>query len=131
MGLWTRGLPSPHGRTCRRNPLADVAGSFADGASRPRHASTIRRIRSVSVKEILAVTARRHGVRVSRYAAFRSQAAGRDMAVWLFRRWTGATLSPPGRSSGLKAIDSVSNLVRRAEKRSRQSAAWPKNSERD
>ena len=40
-----------------------------------------RRLRSVSVKEILAATARHHGVRVSQYTAFRSQAAGRDMAA--------------------------------------------------
>lgn len=55
---------------------------------------------------------------------FRHHATGRDIIAWLCRRWTGATLSPPGRSSGLKAIDSVANLVRRAEKRSNESAAW-------
>ena len=58
------------------------------------------------------------------YAVFRSLAAGRDMAAWLCRRWTGATLAELGPSFGLTGTDRVSNLVRRAEKRRRESANW-------
>jgi hypothetical protein len=42
------------------------------------------------------------------------------MAAWLCRRWTGATLAELGPAG----TDSVSNLVRRAEKRYQESATW-------
>ena len=98
--------------------------TLADGGSRHRHQSTSRRLRSVSVEEMLAATASEHAVDRSDYAAFRSQAAGRDMAAWLCRRWTGATLAELGPSFGLSGTDSVSNLVRRAEKRHNASPKW-------
>jgi putative transposase len=100
--------------------------ALAEGSSRHRHESTSRRLRSVSVKEILAATARHHGVKASQYAAFRSQAAGRDMAAWLCLRWTGASLAELGAAFGLTGTDSVANLVRRADKRHKQSASWRK-----
>ncbi len=96
---------------------------------RQRHQSTSRRLRSVSVEEVLAATASQHGVQPSQYAAFRSQAAGRDMAAWMCRRWTGATLVGLGPYFGLTGTDSVSNLVRRAEKRHKQSASWRRKAE--
>jgi chromosomal replication initiation ATPase DnaA len=80
----------------------------------------------VSAEEIVAATASHHGVNVSQYAAFRSGAAGRDMAAWLCRRWTGASLGELGALFGLTGTDSVSNLVRRAEKRYKQSSSWRK-----
>ena len=89
-----------------------------------RHQSTSRRLRTVSVKEILSVTSMEHGVEPLDDAGFRSSAAGRDMAAWLCRRWTGATLAELGPAFGLDGTDSVSNLVRRAEKRSKESATW-------
>ena len=46
------------------------------------------------------------------------------MAAWLCRRWTGATLAELRPAFGLEGIDSVSNLVRRAEKRYTASATW-------
>jgi hypothetical protein len=98
--------------------------ALAEGGRHHRHQSTSRRLRSVSVGEILTATASAHGVDRSDYAGFRSQAAGRDMAAWLCRRWTGATLAELGPSFGLSGTDSVSNLVRRAEKRSRASPKW-------
>ncbi len=78
--------------------------------------------------EILRATASHHGVDASQYAVFRSSAAGRDMAAWLCRRWTGATLAELGPSFGLTGTDSVSNLVRRAETRHKESANWRKTS---
>ena len=64
--------------------------ALAEGTDRHRHESTSRRLHSVSVEEILEATASQHGVAASQYAKFRSSAAGREMAAWLCRRWTGA-----------------------------------------
>jgi chromosomal replication initiation ATPase DnaA len=100
--------------------------ALAEGTDRHRHESTSRRLHRVSVEEILEATAFQHGVDASQYAAFRSPAAARDMAAWLCRRWTGATLSQLGPTFGLSGTESVSNLVRRAERRHRQSAGWRK-----
>ena len=96
---------------------------LAEGNSEQRHQSTSRRLRAVSVAEIVDATARAHAVDPSQYAQFRCQAAGRDMAAWLCRRWTGATLQELGPCFGLTGSGSVSNLVRRAEQR-RKSKAW-------
>ncbi len=100
--------------------------TLAEGANRHRHESTSRRVHSIGVDEILRATASQHGIDAVQYAAFRSSAAGRDMAAWLCRRWTGATLAELGPCFGLTGTDSVSNLVRRAEKRHQQSARWRK-----
>jgi chromosomal replication initiation ATPase DnaA len=100
--------------------------ALAEGTDRHRHKSASRRLHSVSVDEILSATASHHGVDASQYAVFRSSAAGRDMAAWLCRRWTGATLAELGPSFGLTGTDSVSNLARRAEKRHKESAKWRK-----
>jgi hypothetical protein len=51
---------------------------------------------------------------------------GRDMAAWLGRRWTGATLGELGPAFGLTGTDSVSNLVRRAQQRFKGPASWRK-----
>ncbi len=69
--------------------------------------STSRRLRTVSVKEILSVTSMEHGVEPLDYAGFRSSAGGRDMAAWLCRRWTGATLAELGPAFGLDRADSA------------------------
>jgi len=98
--------------------------AIAEGQDRGRHQSTSRRLRSVGVEEILEAVAAEHKVESEDYAGFRSQAPGRDMAAWLCRRWTGATLSELGPYFGLEGVDSVSNLVRRAEKRHAESRKW-------
>ena len=100
--------------------------SLAAGTNRHRLESTSRRLHSISVDEILKATASHHDVDASQYALFRSSAASRDMAAWLCRRWTGATLAELGPSFGLTDTDSVSNLVRRAEKRCKESSKWRK-----
>jgi chromosomal replication initiation ATPase DnaA len=46
------------------------------------------------------------------------------MAAWFCRRWTGATLAQLGQHFGVGGEGSVSNLVRRAEKRSKESRKW-------
>jgi REP element-mobilizing transposase RayT len=98
--------------------------ALSQGSNRQRHRSTSRKLRLVSVEEILSATASAHGVAPSQYALFRSQAAGRDMAAWLCRQWTGATLAELGPCFGLEGTDSAANLVRRAEKRRRESSKW-------
>lgn len=98
--------------------------SLAEGDNEPRHQSTSRRLRAVSVAEIIDATARAHNVDPSDYAQFRSGAAGRDMAAWLCRQWTGATLEELGTAFGLRGTGSVSNLVRRAEGRRKESREW-------
>jgi putative transposase len=98
--------------------------ALAEGSRPNRHQSTSRRLRTVSMQEILRATALEHGVEPSDYSGFRSPAAGRDMAAWLCRRWTGSTLAELGPAFGLAGTDSVSNLVRRAEKRYQESTTW-------
>ena len=98
--------------------------ALAEGSNRNRHQSTSRRLKTISVDEILQAVASHHEVEAESYAQFRSQAPGRDMAAWLCRKWTGATLRELGPCFGLAGVDSVSNLVRRAEKRYTESRKW-------
>ena len=100
--------------------------ALAEGGDHPRHESPIRRVRGVTVAAVLEATALHHGVDRLQYAAFRSAAPGRDMAAWLCRRWTGATLRELGPAFGLTGTDSVSNLVRRAQQQFKGSASWRK-----
>ena len=60
-----------------------------------------------------------------RLDAFRCQRSGaesRDVAAWLARKWTAATLRQLAEPLGLTHPDSVNNLVRRAERAVRGSA---------
>ena len=98
--------------------------NLAEGSDNHRHRSTTRRIKSVSIEAIISATAVAHGVDQAEYAMFRSSAAGRDMAAWLCRRWSGATLTELGSWFGLEGTDSVSNLARRADKRYNESSKW-------
>ena len=49
------------------------------------------------------------------YVGYRSGAAGREMAAYLCRQWTGVSLAKLSAALGLEHPDSSSNLVRRAE----------------
>ena len=53
---------------------------------------------------------------------FRSGAAGRDMAAYLCRRYTSATLRELSERFGLSHPDSASDLIRRGAKRIEQSS---------
>lgn len=97
---------------------------LAEGGDETRHRSVSRRLRSVDPAELIEAVAEDHGVAASDYAVFRSSAPGRDMAAWLCRRWTGATLAELGEAFGVSGIGSVSGLVRRAERRHAQSPSW-------
>ncbi len=98
--------------------------AMADGGDRKRHESRSRRRGGIRPEEIIEVVAEQHGVTSEDYARFRSQAPGRDMAAWLCRRWTSATLADLGPCFGLEGEGSVSNLTRRAEKRHQESRKW-------
>lgn len=98
--------------------------AIAAGKDPQRHQATSRRLKSVSIAEILKAVAAEHDVQVEDYAKFRSSAAGRDMAAWLCRKWTGASLTELGPYFGLAGVDSVTNLVRRAEKQLADSKQW-------
>jgi hypothetical protein len=98
--------------------------AMAHGEDRKKHQSTSRRLKCVSAREVVEATAVAHGVGSSSYSKFRSQAPGREMAAWLCRQWTGATLDQLGPLFGVSGVGSVSNLVRRAERRRSRSTAW-------
>ena len=97
---------------------------LGEGSEQKRHRSSSRRVRSVDPGEVILAVAKSHGVGAADYAAFRSSAPGRDMAAWLCRRWTGATLAELGGWFGLEGEGSVSGLVRRASRRYQQSQSW-------
>ncbi len=98
--------------------------AMAEGDGPHQHQSTTRRLRSVSVQEIINATAEAHDVDATDYCKFRSLAAGREMAAWLCRHWSRATLEELGVYFGITGTGSVSNLVRRAQTRHDQSRAW-------
>ncbi|WP_146595703.1 hypothetical protein [Novipirellula galeiformis] len=81
-----------------------------------------KQCKTLSSDEIIAAVVAYHVWNATDYAAFRSVAAGRDIAAWLCRRWSPATLREMGPRFSLSGVDSVSNLVRRAERRHRESS---------
>ncbi len=54
----------------------------------------------------------------------RSRSRPRELAAWLGRRWSGATLKELGSWFGVEGTDSVSDLARRAEARYNESPKW-------
>jgi putative transposase len=82
---------------------------------------TTRRLKAVTAEQIISETAAYHDVAATEYVGFRSVAAGREMAAFLCRRWTGESLSSLSQRLGLAHPDSSSNLVRRAKSRMEES----------
>ena len=72
-----------------------------------------------SVETVVAATAQEYGVTPEDYVGFRSRAAGRDVAAYLCRRFTTATLAELSDAFGLSHRDSSGDLVKRA-RRARQ-----------
>jgi len=85
-----------------------------------------RRMKVVTPEEVLAATARIHKVTVEEYIGFRSQAAGREIAALLCRRYTGAALGELSKLFGLGHPDSASNLVRKAKRHEATSSQFRK-----
>ena len=65
---------------------------------------------------------KQYGVNADEYVGFPSGAAGRDMAAYLCRRYTTATLRELSDRFGLSHPDRASDLVRRGAKRIEQSS---------
>ena len=90
--------------------------SMAEGDDPIQHRRRVRRLNPIGVDAILAATASQFGVTPDEYVGFRSGAAGRDMAAYLCRRYTGATLRELSERFGLSHPDSASDLIRRGAK---------------
>ena len=75
-----------------------------------------------SIETVIAATAKEYEVDPSDYAGFRSRAGGRDVAAYLCRRYTTATLAELSKYFGLSHRDSSGDLVRRAKRARRESA---------
>jgi hypothetical protein len=110
------------------NPLRDAAfgwllGSqefverMRDRMNRPKHQDEVpaaRRLAGLDAATVIAAVARYYGVSVESYRRRRSRDPSRDLAAWLARAMTTATLRELMEPFGLSHPDSVSNLVRRA-----------------
>jgi chromosomal replication initiation ATPase DnaA len=66
-----------------------------------------------TVDAVIAATAKEYKVKPQEYVGFRSHAAGRDIAAFLCRRYTTATLAELSDRFGLTHQDSASGLVKR------------------
>jgi REP element-mobilizing transposase RayT len=73
-----------------------------------------RRLANLPVESVIAAVADYYETTPEAFCRRRSTAPGRDLAAWLARRLTGATLRDLAEPFGLGHPDSVSNLVRRA-----------------
>jgi chromosomal replication initiation ATPase DnaA len=85
----------------------------------PKHPDEVpiaRRLKSLSIREVLDATARRYCVDAASFAAKYNRSPSRDAAAWLARRLTVATLRELAEPFGLGHPDSVRNLIRRAER---------------
>jgi len=94
--------------------------------SNPRQPDQVpraRRLMSLDAEEVISAVAKYYRVDSASYAARRSTAAGRDLAAYLAHRRTTATLRELAASFGLGHPDSVSNLIRRAERAIARSAS--------
>ena len=83
----------------------------------PKHPDEVpsaRRLANLPVETVIGAVAEYYGTTPAAFACRRSVAPGRDIAAWLARRLTSATLRELAAPFGLGHPDSVSNLVRRA-----------------
>jgi len=77
---------------------------------------TARRLAHLPLQTVVTAVADYYGTTVEAYGRRRSSAPGRDVAAWLARRLTRATLRELAQPFGLGHPDSVNNLVRRADR---------------
>lgn len=102
-------------------------------AKEPKHRDEVpsaRRLGHLPFEVVLAAVADYYGTTPAAYGNRRSSAPGRDVAAWLARRLTDATLRELVSAFGLGHPDSVSNLVRRADRAIRESKTLQKDLER-
>ena len=73
-------------------------------------------LQSFTVADVIDAVASHFGTTAKSYQVSRSMAKGRDLAAWMAHRRTTATLRELAGCFGLSHPDSVSNLIRRAER---------------
>lgn len=110
------------------NPFQDAAQGWLLGSppfvdrikqrmKEPQHPDEVpsaRRLGNLPMAVVIETVAAFYGTTPAAFACRRSTAAGRDVAAWLARHLTSATLRELAEPFGLGHPDSVSNLVRRA-----------------
>jgi REP element-mobilizing transposase RayT len=87
-------------------------------AKAPKHGDEVpsaRRLSSLPLGDVLGAVADHYGVAASSFAKKHNTEVSRDVAAWLARRLTVATLRELAEPFGLGHPDSVRNLIRRAE----------------
>jgi hypothetical protein len=117
------------------NPLLDVWEGWLLGSEdflksikqkfqsrrQPDQVRQARRLGLMAPQVLIQAIAQHYGVDTNAYQQRRSTATGRDVAAYLAHRHTTATLCDLATPFGLNHPDSVSNLIRRAEKHLAQS----------
>jgi REP element-mobilizing transposase RayT len=94
----------------------------AEGEDFEINARRLRGTKALSAQQIIGIVAAHYGVDANGYREFRSPAGGRDLAAYLCRRYSGATLRELSIEFGLSHPDGSANLVRRAKARLKESA---------
>ena len=89
---------------------------LAAGEDDSKHSRRVRRSSVITIDEVLNATAQEYKVSPEEYCGFRSGAGGRDVAAYLCRRYTSATLAELSVRFGLGHPDSSSDMVKRAKK---------------
>ena len=119
------GLAEPPENPLRKAVHGWLLGSAAfvqrirDLMERPAHEDQVpaaRRLRNVDPERVLDAVAAQYGVLAETFRQPRSGSQARDVAAWLARRLTTATLRELAVAFGLNHPDSVSNLVRRIDR---------------
>jgi hypothetical protein len=95
---------------------------MADREELSSDTSRIVRKSQLSVDQVLQATAAEYGVEKEDCRGFRSAAAGRDIAAYLCRRYTTATLAELSEAFGLSHRDSSGDLAKRAKARIKTSS---------
>ena len=119
------GLSEPPENPLRKAVPGWLLGSAAfvqrirEQLERPTHEDQVpaaRRLRNVDPERVLEVVAAHYGVSAETFRQRRSGSQARDVAAWLARRLTTATLRELAADFGLNHPDSLHNLVRRIDR---------------
>ena len=111
------------GRLLGSQPFVDA---MRERMKRPHYEDDVpaaRRLSNVATDTVLAAVAEHYGVSRATFQERGRGDASRDVAAWLARRWTTATLRELAESFGLSHPGSVSNLLRRVDRTVAESTA--------
>jgi hypothetical protein len=112
------------------NPFRDAAGGWLPGGPKfvkrmralmtlPRQPDAVpaaRRLACYDYRAVLGAVAEHYGIAEESFLQQHSGAVSRDLAAWLARQLTPATLRELSAAFGLTHPDSVRNLIRRADR---------------